>query len=68
MTSEQRKELQAHLDELLGYGLEKNGAHEVIRDIRPDTLHTWLLLSILERLESIDESLITMMAKEQEHA
>lgn len=66
MTSEQRKELQANLDRVIGFSLEKDSAHETIRDIRSDIMHTWLLLSILERLESIDESLVVLMAKEQE--
>lgn len=68
MNKEQRKSLLGHLDNVLGYSIESNGTAETIRDIRPDVLHTWLLLSILDRLESIDESLIVLaQAKEQGH-
>ena len=67
MNKEQRKALQDHLNPVIGYSLESNGAAETLRDIRPDVLHTWALLSILARLESIDESLIALtQAKEQE--
>jgi hypothetical protein len=66
MNSEQRKALQDHLDSRLGYCLDANGAQETLGEIRPDVLHTWLLLSILERLERIDESLSAMrQTKEQ---
>lgn len=53
MNSEQRKAMQDHLDEVLGYSLEADGAHETIRDVMPDTIHTWILLSILDRLEAL---------------
>lgn len=63
MNSEQRKAMQSDLDAKLGYSLEEHGAHVTIRDVMPGVMQTWLLLAILERLESIAESLDAIAAR-----